>query len=87
MTSRARRSFWEAFGKLPQDVQKIAREKFKLWRQDPFHPSLHFKHLRADVWSVRVNQQCRALGLRQGDTIAWFWIGPHSTYDRLANTP
>jgi plasmid maintenance system killer protein len=83
VTSKARRSFWAAFATLPQEVQRTARQKFELWRSDPFHPSLHFKELRSGVWSVRVNQQYRALAMRDGDLIAWFWIGPHSEYNRL----
>jgi hypothetical protein len=83
LISKARRSFWECFALLPPLVQQTAREKFQLWRRDPFSPSLHFKELKSGVWSVRVNQQYRALGLREGDTIVWFWIGPHSEYDKL----
>jgi hypothetical protein len=25
----------------------------------------------------------RALGVREGDEIIWFWIGSHADYDRL----
>lgn len=35
------------------------------------------------VWSVRVNEQYRALGERQGDTIWWAWIGTHNEFDKL----
>lgn len=44
---------------------------------------LHFKPLMADVWSVRVNQNYRALGRRKGSLIVWFWIGTHAEYDQL----
>jgi hypothetical protein len=32
---------------------------------------------------VRVTKGYRALGLRQGETIVWFWIGSHAEYERL----
>jgi hypothetical protein len=83
VTSKAHKSFWVCFNSLPANVQQQPREKFRIWRRDPFHPSLHFKPLKRDVWSIRVNQNIRVLGLRNRDTIVWFWIGPHSEYDRL----
>ena len=61
----------------------MAKEKYRLWEQDSFHPSLHFKPLKADVWSVRINQNYRALGRRQGALIVWFWMGTHAEYDKL----
>ncbi len=36
-----------------------------------------------DVWSVRVNDQYRAVGVRFGDTIEWIWIGTHNEFDNL----
>lgn len=85
MISRTHAQFWECFNALPGDIQRIANEKYKLWGQDSFHPSLHFKALRADVWSVRINRNYRALGRRKGGQIVWFWIGTHAEYDRLVN--
>jgi hypothetical protein len=81
--SRARRTFWEKFAGLPEAIQETARAKFALWRREPFHPSLHFKELRDRVWSVRINAGYRALGLREGELIVWFWVGSHDEYQRL----
>ena len=36
-----------------------------------------------DVWSVRVSLNLRAVAKREGDTVTWFWIGPHKEFDRL----
>ena len=49
------------------------------------HPSLHFKQIPGHdaVYAVRVGIGWRALGLRDGDTITWFWIGSHAEYDQL----
>ena len=57
-----------------------ARKAFRLWRQDPSHPSLHFKrvHSREPVYSVRVSLGWRVLGLHEGDAMDWFWIGSHA---------
>ncbi|MGA2176895.1 MAG: hypothetical protein ABSH38_18120 [Verrucomicrobiota bacterium] len=83
MISRTHAQFWECFNALPEDVQRIAKEKYRLWDRDCFHPSLHFKPLKDDVWSVRINQSYRALGRRKGALIVWFWIGTHAEYDKL----
>lgn len=54
MTSKTTRGFWTCFDGLPSGVQAIARKKYRLWVSDPFHPSLHFKDLATDLWSVRI---------------------------------
>jgi hypothetical protein len=35
------------------------------------------------VYSVRIGIGYRALGLREADTVSWFWIGSHAEYDEL----
>ncbi len=54
-------------------------------REDPSHPGLQFKRVHATepLYSVRIGLGWRALGLREGDTIYWFWIGSHAQYDKL----
>jgi hypothetical protein len=86
MNSRATADFWDCYARLPEKVQERARTIFRLWLKYPYHPSLHFKRVKSggeDVWSVRVGIHWRALGLRDSDTIVWFWIGSHADYDRL----
>lgn len=83
MISRAHGDFWVCFNALPAAVQQQARERFRWWQQDAFHPALHFKPLFTDVWSVRVSERYRALGRRKGGLIVWFWIGTHAEYDGL----
>ncbi len=53
--------------------------------EDFGHRSLRFKKLEgeADVWSVRVNLDLRAVAQRSGDTVTWFWIGTHKEFDHL----
>ena len=83
MISKTQEDFWKCFHALPTDVQQQARGRFALWQRDPFNPALHFKPLLADIWSVRVNQQYRALGRRRANLVVWFWIGSHAEYDEL----
>jgi hypothetical protein len=54
-----------------------------LWERDAFNAALHFKPLFSNVWSVRINQNYRALGRQNGNLIVWFWVGTHADYDRL----
>lgn len=83
MTSRATVGFWESLARLPADVQKLARARYRLWQRDPFHPSLHFKEIAPGLWSARINVQYRALARRRADIVAWFWIGTHNDYNHL----
>jgi hypothetical protein len=55
--------------------------------EDCGHRSLRFKKLEGeqDVWSVRVSLNLRAVAKPEGDTVTWFWIGPHKEFDRLFN--
>jgi hypothetical protein len=76
--------FWRHFNALPEEVQRLARRNYLLLRQNPTHPSLHFKHVREGQYrSVRVGLQYRALGVPVPDGVLWFWIGTHAEYDRL----
>jgi hypothetical protein len=79
--------FREAFAALPEGVQDQARSAYRLFRANPRHPSLHFKqvHPTRPIYSVRVGSSYRALGIREGEDIIWFWIGPHADYDRLVS--
>ena len=35
------------------------------------------------VYSVRIGDDYRALGLLHGDTVTWFWIGTHDEYEQI----
>ena len=85
MISKARPAFWRAYERLAPSVKARARQAYKLFEQNPDHPSLRFKKLQArdDVWSVRVNEQYRAVGVRSGETMEWIWIGTHNEFENL----
>ena len=82
MNSHATRRFWEAYARLPRDLQDLARKNHRLWLQDPLHPSLHFKKV-GRFWSVRIGIQYRALAVAGDEGPVWFWIGTHAEYDTL----
>jgi hypothetical protein len=80
----ASKRFWRCFEALPPDIQALARKSYQLLREDPGHPSLHFKLLGGSkMHSVRVGLYYRALGIPQEDGVHWFWIGSHNDYDKL----
>ena len=82
MESKASSKFWRHFRSLPKDVRKLAAKQYRRWLENPRHPSLQFKKVQK-YWSCRVTDAYRALAVVDGDTVIWFWIGPHNEYDRL----
>ncbi|HEY53959.1 MAG TPA: hypothetical protein G4N94_10925 [Caldilineae bacterium] len=85
MKSATLPSFWVAYRTLRKTTRKQAKKAYFLWAQNPFHPSLHFKCInpQEDIWSVRISLDYRAVGVFQGDTVTWFWIGNHDDYERF----
>ncbi len=85
MKSETLPSFWAEYRGLSDKVRTGARKAYRLWSENPFHPSLHFKCLDREegLWSIRVTRSHRALGILDGDTVTWFWIGNHDDYDRF----
>ncbi len=84
MKSATLPSFWSAYRKLDKTRKNQAKKAFRLWISNPYHNSLQFKCINAneDIWSVRITQGCRAVGIFEGDTVTWFWIGNHDDYER-----
>ena len=85
MTSKATARFWRGFDALPAPIQQLARKTYQRWRQNPAHPSLHYKKLHGGVgrFSIRVGQHYRALGREIPGGVEWVWIGTHAEYDQL----
>jgi hypothetical protein len=80
---RATASFWKRYEALPEDVRVAADKNFQLLKGNPRHPSLHFKRVKSDLWSVRVGIHYRALSLEAKDGFDWVWIGTHAEYDSI----
>jgi hypothetical protein len=83
--SRGTDAFWEAYRDLPAEIKQRARTAYRLWRDNPNHPSLRFKSIHATepIYSVRIGLGWRAVGIRTGDEMLWFWVGSHADYDTL----
>ncbi len=77
--------FRHYYRKLPPEVKKAARKNYRLWKANPHHPSLQFKqiHVTEALYLVRIGRGWRALGLKDEDSVYWFWIGSHADYDKL----
>ena len=84
MKSATLPSFWERYDILDKRIKRRAQKAFKFWIFNPFHPSLNFKCINTteNIWSVRITLRYRALGILDGDTVTWFWIGSHDNYER-----
>src|SRR5688572_15119098 len=80
MNSSVAPEFWDWFNRLHPDIQERARKQYALWLQNHTHPSLHFKKV-GRFWSVRIDDNHRALGIESSGTILWFFIGPHAAYE------
>jgi len=78
-------SFWSAYAHLDKDTRRSARKAYRLWAENPFHPSLHFKCINREenVWAVRITRGDRAVGILEGDMVTWFWVGKHDAYERF----
>lgn len=77
--------FRSCLGQLPDNIQRVAQQKFELLKSNPQHPSLHFKRV-GSFWSVRVSLFYRSLAIQDGNDFIWVWIGTHSEYDRLLDS-
>jgi hypothetical protein len=84
MKSRTVPDFWKLFRNLPPNIQRKAYKVYRLWRANPFAGSLRFKRVseREPIYSVRIGRGHRALGLLEGGTIYWYFIGNHDEYER-----
>lgn len=85
MKSHTTERFRKMLQQLPEHIKGQAREAYKLFKQNPYHPGLRFKqvHPTKPIYSVRINIDFRAVGARDGDEIIWFWIGSHTDYEKL----
>lgn len=88
MTSQALPQFWNLYRQLPPKIRRRAAKAYRIWLIHPRSPGLRFKRVgkRRPVYSVRITDDYRALGLLEDDTIYWFWIGLHKEYERIIKT-
>lgn len=71
MTSHTTERFRRAFAELPEAIRQQAREAYRRFQRDPFHPSLRFKkvHPTQLLYSVRISVDYRALGVLEDQSI------------------
>ncbi len=85
MKSKLTKQFRKRFARLPRDIQDQAKADYRLFKEDPYYHSLHFKCIdsQESLWSVRIGLHYRAVGVWEGDTILWYFIGTHEEYNHL----
>jgi len=71
--------FRHEFQNLPKEIQKTADKQFKLFLENPFHPSLNSKKLKGEnnVWQARINYNYRFTFLIKGDAYYLLHIFRH----------
>lgn len=78
--------FEKSFGRLPIYIQKLARKKDKVFRQDAFHPSLETHKLGGELgndWAYSVNKQYRVhFYFIDDNTVMYVNIGTHEIYKK-----
>lgn len=79
---RTTERFRRCFENLPEPIQKLSKRNFQILKNDPWHPSLHFKKV-GKFWSVRVGLNYRALAVEDGEDFIWVWIGTHDEYKKI----
>jgi len=83
--SRTTERFRSQLTHLPKPIRDKAASAYALWSENPEHPALRFKkvHTTQPIYSVRIDRAWRAVGVLDGDTVVWFWIGSHADYEAL----
>jgi hypothetical protein len=83
--SKTTQQFRELLEAAPLNVRGKAKSAYRVWAENPDHPSLRFKkvHPSLPIYSVRIDLDWRAVGVQREGRMVWFWIGPHSEYEKL----
>ena len=85
MISHTHKNFWKLYQKLPQNIREQAKKQYRIFVNDPYHSSLHFKcvHSTKPIYSARITKDYRSVGVLTENIIVWFWIGNHKEYEKL----
>jgi toxin HigB-1 len=79
--------FDKRYSKLPVSIQKKAEKQEKIFRSNPFHPSLHTEKLEPknkELWSIRVDKSYRIIfRFVDGNTVLFLTVGPHDWIYKL----
>ncbi len=76
--------FKKAAAKLPRETQAKAAKAFKLFKDNPRHPSLGVKRVQGmpEVWEGRIDLNYRFTFHYEGDVCVFRNIGPHEIVER-----
>lgn len=85
MRSVTTERFRKAYKSLTIATKRKAKVAYQRWKKDPYRPSVNFKQVHdvKQIYSVRIGNSYRALGLKEKNTIIWFWIGSHEDYNKM----
>ncbi len=85
MISHINLKWKKQYRELPLEVRQIAKKQYKLFKENPYHSSLHFKrvHSNKPIFSARITLNYRTIGILNDNIIIWFWIGSHDEYERI----
>jgi len=79
MKSVTTERFRKAYDNLPKQVKELTHKAYQKWKENPNHLSLQYKQIHSvqAIYSVRISLSYRSLGVKQENTMIWFWIGSH----------
>lgn len=85
MISYINQKWKKLYRDLPLEIRQIAKKQYKIFKENPYHASLHFKrvHSNKPIFSARINTNYRTIGIIDENNIIWFWIGSHDDYERM----
>lgn len=79
--------FERKYAELPKQIKIRAEKQEKLFKDNPFHPSLHTEKLSPkfkDVWSFRIDKNYRIIfRFVENDTVLFLNIGSHDYIYRI----
>lgn len=88
MLSKRTKTFKKLFDRLSDEVKENARKQYRLFCEDPSHPSLGLKPIgstrnnKIKAYEVTVGMGYRAAYFQDEDVYVWFWIGTHNSFDK-----
>ena len=84
---RATPQFWKNFHALTPAQKDVAREKFRVFRENPFDPRLRTHKIQSlsslfkrTIHAVVIEGDLRAVFYLEGDVVVTFNIGTHEIY-------
>ena len=75
--------FNRSFQRLPKDIQQKTKERVKIFKENPFHPSLDTHKLHGKLkeqWSFCIKGQYRIIFVFDKNDAVFLDIGPHDIY-------